>query len=118
MPSFCVQIERRPQLLLVVRDVAGGFVMADQLHALLLRVGRQRPKSKSGYGSVKLNSSPSREPVAIPALVPAFDQHAAEAIGRGEVDVAARLGGGRAVLGSRAPGLACPGACPTRCRRT
>ena len=44
--------------------------------------------SKSGYGLGEAEILAVREPVAIPALVPAFDQHAAKAVWRREVDVA------------------------------
>ena len=43
-------------------------------------------------------------PVAVPAFVPTFDQHAVEAVLGGEVDVALGVRGGGAVLFAGAPG--------------
>ena len=67
---------------------------------------RRPPRGRSpAYASREAEVAPVREPVAVPAAVPALDQDAAEAVGGGEVDVALRVRGGRAVLRARAPGL-------------
>ena len=100
-----VQIERGAQLLFVHGDVAGGFVMTHQAHALLLRIGRERHDVEVRIRLGEAELVAPREPVAVPALVPALDQHAAETIVRREVDVALRLGRGRAVFRPGAPGL-------------
>src|SRR3546814_5632476 len=43
------------------------------------------------------------EPIAVPALVPALDEHAAEAVVRREVDILLRPPGRRAMLGAFGP---------------
>ncbi len=79
--------------------------MADQPHALLLRVRRERHDIEVRIRLGEAELVALGEPVAIPALVPAFDQHAAETMFRREVDVALRFGRGRAVFRAGAPGL-------------
>ncbi len=100
-----VQVERGAELLFVARDVAGGLVVADQVHAALLRVGRDRLEVEVGRRLGEAEVAPVREPVAVPAAVPALDQDAAKSVGGGEVDVALRVRRGRAMPRSRAPGL-------------
>src|SRR5690606_33078586 len=100
-----VQVEGRLQLAFVMADRAGGFVVADQVHALAGGVSGQFRQVEVRGGAGEVEAPAVGEPVAVPARVPAFHQHAAEAVLRGEVDVAAGIGGGRAVPGAGAPGL-------------
>jgi hypothetical protein len=93
-----VKIEPGFELPFVVRDVGGGFMMTDQVHALALRIRRECFQSEIRIRLREAEGLAVREPVAIPAGVPAFDEHAAKAVPGGEVDVAARVGGRGAVL--------------------
>ena len=100
-----VPLERGRQLPLIVADRAGGLVVADQVHALAGGIPRQCRQVEVGGGAGEVEAPAVGEPVAVPARVPAFHQHAAEAVGGGEVDVAPGVGGGGAVPGAGRPGL-------------
>ena len=97
------QRERLVHLPLVVADRATGLVVADQVHALRLRIGSESAQVVVGCRLAEIEVPAIGEPVAIPAHVPAFDQHAAEAVGGGEVDVALGVFRGRPVPRSRRP---------------
>ena len=99
-----VQRHRRVELAFVVLDRAGRFVVADEPHASLARVRGEQRQVEVGIRLGEAEVLAVRDPVAVPALVPAFDQHAAEAVLRGEVDVALHVGVVGAVLLAAAPG--------------
>jgi hypothetical protein len=80
-------------------------VVADEPDALF-RVARDLGDIEIGIGLGEAEVPPLREPVAVPALVPALDQHAAEAVGfAAKSIIALGVGGGRAVLRPAVPGL-------------
>src|SRR6202008_4818505 len=85
--------------------VAGGFVMADEPDAALARIGgdRRGVEVRARFREAEFAALP--QPVAAPAAVPTLDQHAAEAVDRGEVDVPLRVRGGRTVARTGTPGL-------------
>ena len=99
-----VEREGAIQLALVVLDSPRRLVVDDQLHTLLMGVARDLREIVIGIGSREREGVAVLNPVAVPADVPALDQHAAQSVGGGEVDVAFRVRGGRAVFGPRAPG--------------
>ena len=99
-----VHVERGLKLAFVVGGVGAGLVVADQLHALGLAVGADALDVEIGVGLGEAELVAVGHPVAVPALVPAFDQHPAETVLRGEVDVLDGIGRCRAVPGTAAPG--------------
>ncbi len=98
-----VEIETRRELLLVVRDVGGGLVMTDQVHALALRVLGEPFEVEVGIRLREAERLAVREPVAVPTDVPALHEHAAKTVLGGEVDIAARVRRRRAVLRAGRP---------------
>ena len=100
-----IQVERGAELAFVMADRAAGLVMADQMHPFGLRIRREALdiEVRRRAGEVEIHAV--GKPLAIPARVPAFDQHPAEAVLRREVDVAHRVGGRRAVLRAGRPAL-------------
>src|SRR5690606_31137669 len=104
MPAEALHLgEGGVQLLLVVEGVAAGFVVADDLDALLAGVSRDALDIEVRVGFGEAVAPAGAEPLAVPADVPALDEHSAEAVLGGEVDVAHGVFGGRAVLGTRVP---------------
>ena len=99
------QCEGFVHLPLVVADRAAGLVVPDQVHALRFRVGGQALQVVVLGRLAEIEVPAVGEPVAVPADVPAFDQHAAKPVLGGEVDVAPGVRGGRAVLRPGRPGF-------------
>ena len=99
-----VEREGIVELSFVVGHRAAGFVVADEVDAFRLGVVGELGEIEIGirFGEAELVAV--LDPVAVPTLVPAFDQHAVEAVLGGEVDVALGVGGGGAVLVAGAPG--------------
>ena len=98
-----IELVGRIHLLFIRGDVAARLMVADQADALLFRVRGQRGKIEVGVRLRKTEVGAAVAPVAFPAAVPALHEHAAETVGRGEVDVAPdvrRVGG---MLGPRVP---------------
>ena len=80
---------------LVVRHVAAGLVVTDQLHAAFARMGRHALQVQVGRGRHLVEAGIGAP--AVPARVPAFEQHRVHAgIGRG-IDAGQRACGGGAV---------------------
>ncbi len=52
----CIQVQRGAQLVLVVLDGAAGFMVADQVYALLQPYADSASMSKSGVARVKSKS--------------------------------------------------------------
>ena len=100
-----VEIKSNVHLPRVIADVARGLVVADEAHAAFARIRGHGFDVEIRVGGAEVEDLAVVEPVAVPAEVPTLDQHAAEAVVGGEVDVALGVGGGRAVLGPTAPGL-------------
>src|SRR3546814_9467608 len=75
--------------------------MADQLDALLAPVIGDRLQVEIGRRLCETELVAMAEPIAVPALVPTLDEHAAEAVLRREVDILLRPLGRRAMLGAR-----------------
>ena len=101
----CVQVQRSAQLVLVVLDGTAGFMVADQVHALVQAIRRQRFNVEIGRGTGEIEVVAIAYPHAVPAWVPAFHQHATEAVRGGEVDHLLRLCGGRRMLRPGRPAL-------------
>ena len=78
--------------------------MHDDPDALFLRVRSQGRQVVVGIGPSEGEGVAVLDPVAVPADVPPFDQHAPEAVGRREIDVALGVLRGGAVLRPGAPG--------------
>jgi hypothetical protein len=104
-PHCGIEFHRIIKLRLVVGDVAAGFVVTDQSDAFGAGIVCNRLEIEIGHRLRKAELVAVGEPVAIPALVPAFDQHAAEMMFRGEVHVLLGARRGRAVAGAFRP---CP----------
>ncbi|KAG1468123.1 hypothetical protein G6F57_012721 [Rhizopus arrhizus] len=100
-----IQVQRGAQLVFVVLDGAAGFVVAEQVHALLQAVGRERLDIEVRRGTGEVEVVTVANPVAIPAGIPAFHQHAAEAMRSSEVDHLLRFRGGGRVLRAARPAL-------------
>src|SRR3546814_5346363 len=77
--------------------------MADQLDALLAPVIGDRLQVEIGRRLCETELVAMAEPIAVPALVPTLDEHAAEAVLRREVDILLRPLGRRAMLGAFGP---------------
>src|SRR3546814_3636821 len=77
--------------------------MADQLDALLAPVIRDLLLVEVGRRLCETELVAMAEPIAVPALVPTLDEHAAEAVLRREVDILLRPLGRRAMLGAFGP---------------
>ena len=99
------QRKGRVHLPLVMTDRASGFVMADQVYALRRCVRGETAQVVIRRRLAEVEVPTIGEPVAIPTHVPAFHQHAAEAVFRGEVDVASGVRRGRTVLRPGRPGF-------------
>ncbi len=98
-----VQRERAVHLPLVVLDPPGRFVVDDQLDALLVGVAGQRREVVVGIGFRERERVAVLDPVAVPAHIPAFDQHAAQPVCGREIDIAFRVRRRGAVFGPGAP---------------
>jgi D-aminopeptidase len=99
-----VEVERVAKLRLVVAGSAASLVMPDQSHAAFATVGDDRLEVEVRRRAGEVEVVAVAEPGAVPADVPALDQHAAEAMLRREVDVPLRIRRGRAVLRTGRPG--------------
>lgn len=93
------------ELFFVIINEADGFVMADQLDALLFGVVGDGVEIKIVGGDGEFVVDAVFEPVAFPAFVPALDEQAANAESDGGVDVFDGVGSGSAVP---AAGRPCP----------
>ena len=102
-----VEVEGIAQLRLIVGNVGRGLMVADQVHALRARVVGDRLEIEVGVGFCETEALAIREPVTVPTLVPALDEHAAETVLRGKVDVVFGVRGGRPMLRARSP-AGCP----------
>src|SRR3546814_12391058 len=105
---------RSDQLRFILGDIAAGFVVADQRHALFARIVGDRLQVEIGGRLGKAEFVAMAEPVAVPALVPALDEHAAEPVLRGEFDILPGALGRRALV--RPLGPAQIGTAPCRVR--
>ena len=96
-----VQGEPGLHLLLVVEGVAAGLMVTDDLDALRAGIGGDpfEVEVRVGFGEAVVRAI--AEPVAVPTCVPAFDQHAAETVGGGEIDMAQGVLGRCPVVGTR-----------------
>ena len=95
--------ERMLQLPLVVGDVAARLVVVDHLDAPFARITHDLGHVEIGIGLgevERLTAAP-----ALPALVPSFEQHALDVVGRREVDVALGVLGRGAVAVVHRPAL-------------
>ena len=92
-----VELHRILKLCFVIRDIAVGFVMADQGDALLARIVGDRFQVEVGRWLREV------ERPAVPAGVPPLDEHAAETMLRGEIDILPGARGGRAMIRPLAP---------------
>jgi hypothetical protein len=79
-------------------------VVTDQPHVAFARIRGKAAQIEVGIRLCETEMFAVRDPVAIPAAIPALDQHAAEAIPGRKVDVALRVGGSRAMFVAAAPG--------------
>src|SRR3546814_10453762 len=101
--KLSIKLHRIVELRLVNRDIAAGFMMADQRHALLSRVIGDRLQVEIGIGFGETELVAMAEPIAVPALVPTLDEHAAETVPCREVAKLLRPHGRRAILGPPGP---------------
>ncbi len=95
----------RFQLLLIAIGIAARFVVRDQLDALVAGIGGDAFQVEVGIGPGEVELFAAGEPVAVPAQVPAFDQHPAKAVLGRKIDMLDSVLGRCAMLGSRVPGL-------------
>src|SRR3546814_11004531 len=72
--------------------------MTDQRHALFARIVGDRLQVEIGGRLGEAEVVAMAEPIAVPALVPPLDEHAAEAVLRREVDILFGPRGRRAVV--------------------
>ena len=77
--------------------------MADQMHAFGQAIARDFLDIEIGIGFGKAEVRSIAEPVAVPTLVPAFDQDAAKAVLGGEIDIVLGMLRRRAVIGAAVP---------------
>ena len=89
---------------LVIGDISGGFMMADQMNALGLCIVCHRFQIEIWIGGGEVKAGFAAKPIPIPARVPAFDQHAAKAMFSSKIDVALGIFRRRAMLRAAAPG--------------
>ena len=101
--EFAIKRHRVIKLALVDIDIATRFVMADDAHALLARVPSDFSDVEIGIGGGEVVVAPIAEPIAVPAKVPTFDQHAAETMLGGEIDMAFGVCRRGAVFFARCP---------------
>ena len=107
-----IKRHRVVQLRLIIGDIAARFMMADQADALLSRIGGQARQVEIRRWLGEAEIVAMAEPFAVPALVPAFDQYAAEAMLRREVDILLRPLGRRPMFGAFRPGPVAPDHAP------
>ena len=102
--QLLVQRHRIVKLAFVIRDIAAGFVVPDQAHALVAGIAGHRIQIevRGCFGIAEVLTM--AEPVAIPALVPTFDQYAAEVMLGRIIDVLLRTLGGGAMARAFRPG--------------
>ena len=100
-----IERESLLQLGLVILCIGPRFVVADQFHALLGGVAGNGFDVEVRIGLREADPVRVFGPLAVPADVPPLDQHALDAVFRGEVDVTFRVFGRGAVAGSLRPGL-------------
>jgi len=103
--QFLVQRKGRFHLAFIVRRVGRGLVVADQADAPGPGVGGEPDQVVVRIRPAEIEVLAIAEPVAAPAQVPAFHQHAPEVMAGGKIDVAHRIGGGRAMGRAELPGL-------------
>ena len=85
--TFLVEVERVFQLVFIIADIAGGFVVADQARANFLGVARNLFNIEIIIGFRKGEYVSIIEPVIVPTDIPAFDKDADKAIFSGEVEI-------------------------------
>ena len=73
------------------------------MDAFRLRVRGQAHQVEVGNGLGEAEFIAVAEPVAVPALVPAFDEDAAKTVPGGEVDILLRVGSRRAMCRALGP---------------
>ena len=102
-PQRVVHRKRAVDLPLVILNPARCLVVDDQLHAFGVGVAGQLGEVVVGIALREREGVAVLDPVAVPPHVPSLDEHAADPVGRGKVDVAFGIRSRRAVLRSRAP---------------
>src|SRR3989449_381173 len=98
-----VHRERTIDLPFVILNPAGRLVVDDQLHTLGVGVAGQLGQVVVGIALRERERVAVLDPVAVPAHIPSLDQHAADPVRRGKIDVTLRIRGGRPMFRSRAP---------------
>ena len=91
------------ELAVIMAGRSAGFMMADQGDALGFRIGGKAVGVEILGRLREVHCIAVAEPVAVPADIPALDQHGGDAAGSGEIDVAADIGGGGAMFGAARP---------------
>ena len=98
-----IQTHRVLQLRVVVGDGSRGLVVADQFETQPLPIRHDRIHVEIRIGLCEAEFVAIGGPIAIPALVPALDQHAVEAVFGREIHVALGVAGGGPMLGAAFP---------------
>ena len=98
-----VKIKRGFHLAGIIHRIAGSLMVPDQPHTFLAAVVCYRLDIEIRIGFRKTEQVTVVEPFAIPAGVPPLDQHAIEAVLRGEIDIALGFFRRRTVFGPGAP---------------
>ena len=91
------------ELTVIMAGRAAGFMMADQGDALGPGIGGKAVCIEILGRLREVHFIAIAEPVAVPADIPALDQHGGDAAGGGEIDIAADIGGGGAMFGAARP---------------
>ena len=99
--ACCHQVEARFKLTFVVPNVTGSLVVTNNRHAFCRGISRQLFKVIVGVGLCEAEELAVEEPVAVPADIPAFDEHPFKAMLGSEIDISLGVLGCRAVRCSR-----------------